>query len=443
MPDRDAFVITRIAGGPFLLRAGARARVKVWHPNTQMSEWPQFDRIVHGKGMWLYDSRGRGMLDGVASMWCNVWGHGEPELVGAICRQAKVLQHSPLFNLTHGPAERLASRLVGALPGMRSVSFSESGSAAVEIALKMAIQYWRNEGRRGRITVASLTGGYHGDTFGAMSAGYSDFFSSFAGHRIPVRRLPAPADSSVQESLAAVEAASKDASVLLMESGIQMAGGARAYPRGFQSAVRRICRKAGALLVLDEVASGLGRMGGMACYQGLGGAPDIAVYGKSLTGGYLPMAATLASGRVYRSFLGSYGSKRHLFHGHTYTGNPVAAACADKNLQLYARRRLLGRVARSARAMAAAVPEFLADGVLGARQAGMVLAVDLAPGRGGVSANRQVYLAGRRRGIYLRTLGDTVLLVPPLAVGRAELDMMLERALRTVRDVARARIKSG
>lgn len=415
----------------------------MWHPNTQMSEWPGFDRIAGGRGMWLYDSRGRGMLDGVASMWCNVWGHGEPELVKAICGQAEALQHSPLFNLTHGPAERLAARLVGAMPGMASASFSESGSAAVEIALKMAIQYWRNEGERGRARIASLTGGYHGDTFGAMSVGYSGFFSSFAGHRFPVARLPAPADATVQESLAAVESWAEGASVLVMESGIQMAGGARVYPRGFQRAVRRICRKAGALLVLDEVASGLGRMGGMAHYESQGGAPDIAAFGKSLTGGYLPMAATLASSRVYGAFLGEYGSERHLFHGHTFTGNPIAAACADKNLQLYSRRRLLGRVARSAGAMAAAAAEFEVDGVRDVRQAGMVLAVDLAPGRGGASPNREVFLAGRRRGIYLRTLGDTVLLVPPLAVGRRELGMMLERTLGTVRDVARARVKLG
>lgn len=418
--------------------------MRVWHPNTQMSEWGRFDRITSAEGMWLRDSRGRRMLDGVASMWCNVWGHSEPELVRAISGQAAVLQHSPLFNLTHGPAERLASRLVGFSPGMRSVSFSESGSAAVEIGLKMAVQYWRNEGERGRVRIASLAGGYHGDTFGAMSAGYSEgFFGSFSRHLIPSVRLPSPPGSPVQESLAAIEREARGAAVMIMESGIQMAGGARAYPRGFQGAVRRICRRAGVPLVLDEVASGLGRMGDMAHYAAQGGAPDIAVYGKSLTGGYLPMAATLASARIYRSFLGSAGSGRHLFHGHTFTGNPIAAACAEASLRLYPRRRLLERVRRSARAMAGAAGAFEMDGVLGTRHAGMVLAVDLVPGRGPASPNREVYLAGRRRGIYLRTLGDTVLLVPPLAVGRPELDMMLDRTLQTVRDVARARVKLG
>ena len=418
--------------------------MRLWHPNTQMSEWGRFDRIVSGEGMWLRDSRGRRMLDGVASMWCNVWGHSEPELVGAITGQAAVLQHSPLFNLTHGPAERLASRLVGALPGMASVSFSESGSAAVEIGLKMAVQYWRNQGERGRTLIASLKGGYHGDTFGAMSAGYSEkFFGSFEKFRIPAVQLPSPASSPVQESLAAVESAMRGAAVMVMESGIQMAGGARAYPRGFQRAVRRICRKAGVPLVLDEVASGLGRMGQMAHYEAQGGAPDIAVYGKSLTGGYLPMAATAASSKIYDAFLGAHGSSKHLFHGHTFTGNPIAAACAEASLRLYARRRLLERVRRSARAMARAAGEFRIDGVLGVRQSGMVLAADLAPGRGPLSPNKEVYLAGRRRGIYLRTLGDTVLLVPPLAVKGGELSMMLDRALQTVRDVARARVKLG
>ena len=418
--------------------------MRVWHPNTQMSEWGRFDRIIAGQGMWLHDSRGRRMLDGVASMWCNVWGHSEPRLVRAISEQASVLQHSPLFNLTHGPAERLASRIVGFSPGMSSVSFSESGSAAVEIALKMAIQYWRNQGERSKTKIASLSGGYHGDTFGAMSAGYSEgFFGSFADHLIPSIRLPSPPGAPVQESLAAVESCMRDAAVMIMESGMQMAGGARAYPRGFQRAVRRICRKAGVPLILDEVATGLGRMGDMVHYASQGGAPDIAVYGKSLTGGYLPMAATLASSKIYGAFLGEPDSGKHLFHGHTFTGNPIAAACADASLRMYGSRRLLERVRRSARVMADAVGSFRVDGVLNARQAGMVIAVDLAPGRAASSPNREVYLAGRRRGIYLRTLGDTVLLVPPLAVGRRELDMMLDRTLQTVRDVARARVKLG
>ena len=418
--------------------------MRVWHPNTQMAEWSRFDRIVSGKGMWLRDSRGHRMLDGVASMWCNVWGHSEPHLVSAISEQAAILQHSPLFNLTHGPAERLASRLVGFSPGMSSVSFSESGSAAVEIALKMAIQYWRNQGERDKTKIASLSGGYHGDTFGAMSAGYSEgFFGSFADHLIPSARLPSPPSASVQESLAAIEAGVRDAAAMVMESGMQMAGGAHAYPRGFQRAVRRICKKAGVPLVLDEVASGLGRMGDMAHYTSQGGAPDIVVYGKSITGGYLPMAATLASSKIYDAFNGEPDSGKHLFHGHTFTGNPIAAACADASLRMYGRRRLLGRARRSARAMAGAADAFNVDGVLEVRQSGMVLAADLAPGRGASSPNKEVYLAGRRRGIYLRTLGDTVLLVPPLAVGRQELDMMLDRTLQTVRDVVRARVKLG
>ncbi len=426
----------------------------VWHPNTQMGEWGSFDRIVSAKGMWLTDSSGHRMIDAVASMWCNVWGHSRPELVRALRAQAERLQHSPMFNLTNEPAERLASSLAAMSPGMHRVFFSDNGSTAMEVAFKIALQYWRNEGRRGRTAIAALENGYHGDTFGAMSVGYvPEFFGGFRDHLFGTIRFPvpgrygAPRELSSQQCLGMIEAelGRNDAvAALVMESGAQVAGGVAIYPKGFQREVSRICRRHGVLLVLDEVATGLGRLGSMAEYAAQGSRPDVVSFGKMLTGGYVGMAATLATKRVYDSFLGDFGDRRHLFHGHTYTGNPLAAAVANENLGMYERHGLIRRVRRTSRVLGERRAEIESlDGVADVRHAGMLMGIELAGGaaaaRSRRSPNRVIYELGRKNGIYLRTLGNIVMLVPPLAISEGELGMLVDRAVRTVRAAARER----
>ena len=261
--------IIRMLGHQFVVKNS-----RVWHPNTQMSEWSGFDKITNAKGMYLYDSRGRKYIDGVASMWCNVWGHSKSELVSAIKTQSSKLQHSPMFNLTNEPTELLAKLLVNQSPGMSHVFFSDNGSTSMEIAAKMAMQYWSNIGEP-RTKIASLKGGYHGDTFGSMSLGYvPDFFAPYKTKLFDVMQLPSPdtyrtAGLGIEGNLHAcldkieksISKNSDSMAALVMESGAQMAAGARIYPPKFQRDVSKICSRHNVLLVLDEVATGFGRLG--------------------------------------------------------------------------------------------------------------------------------------------------------------------------------------
>ena len=221
----------------------------VWHPNTQMSEWTKFPEIVSAKGMWLYDSKGGKMLDGVASMWCNVWGHSKSELVSEIIKQTKILQHTALFNLTHSSAEKLSKKLIKLNPNMHSTFFSDNGSTAMEIALKIALQYWRNIGENKKTNIATLENGYHGDTFGAMSVGYvPEFFSKFRSKLFSTLQFPVPRGFRIPKKISVneyreqcvakiEEKLEKDDSVaaFVMESGAQMAGGVIIYPKNFQN----------------------------------------------------------------------------------------------------------------------------------------------------------------------------------------------------------------
>lgn len=427
----------------------------VWHPNTQMNEWDCFDRITSAKGMWLVDSNRRRMIDAVASMWCNVWGHSDAELVGAIVSQTKKIQHTPLFNLTHGPAEDLATGLIGISPGMHRVFYSDNGSSAMEVAVKMALQYWDNqEGEEKRNRIATLENGYHGDTFGAMSVGYvPEFFGRFRHHLFAATRLPVPDTYRTPGGLTPSEhqdhcldmiesvLSRDDTAAFVMESGAQVAGGVRIYPKGFQRKIGRMCKQYGVLLVLDEIATGFGRLGSMVQYVEQECSPDIVAYGKMLTGGYLTMAATLATKRVHDSFLGEFGDSKHLFHGHTYAGNPVAAAAADKNLRMYRKRRLIEKIQKTSSIFEEYRQRFMEHEVVGdVRHKGMLMGIDLVsdrkkkkPVRSKTSLNKILYEEGRRHGIYLRSLGNILLLVPPLAISESDLHVLLERALKTVR----------
>lgn len=423
------------------------ARYTVWHPNTQMGEWDGWDRIVRGDGMWLIDSEGHRMMDAVASMWCNVWGHSEPQLIEALARQAETLQHSPMFNLTHEPAERLAGYLADICPGMEGVFYSDNGSTAMEAAFKMAVQYWSNQGSPERSRLVGLQNGYHGDTLGAMSVGYSPgFFGRFERMVAGYDQIAMPSasaepelwDRCLEEMAGRLEGDGALAA-LVMESGAQVAGGAIIYPDGFQRRVSDICHRTETLLVADEVATGLGRLGGMAEYARQSSKPDIASYGKMLTGGYLPMAATLATGRVQEAFLGRFEDDRHLFHGHTFTGNPLAAAVAARNLELYEERRLMDKVSRTSRAFEELLGDVRTiDMVEEVRHSGMLAGIVLdgtwSP-PDGMSANRFIYQVGRRNGVYLRTLGGIILVVPPLAISDEDLAEMIARVVATIGDI--------
>src|SRR3990172_8076841 len=336
-----------------------------------MREWKTFDVITKGEGMWLIDSKGNRLLDGVASMWCNVWGHSKKELVNAMISQTKKLQHSSLFNLTNDKAEILAEKLVSISPGMKKVFYSDDGSTAMEIAAKMAIQYWQNIRIKNKTKFVSLENGYHGDTVGAMSIGYVPFFfSKFKKILFPVIRIPTPYryrmpigftfneyQNYCLEKIENIFSKRDDVAAFIMESGAQVAGGVIIYPPQFQRNVSQICKKYNVLFIIDEIATGFGRLGSFIEYVSQNSIPDIVVYGKMLTGGYLPLSATLANKRIYDAFLGSYKEMKHFFHGHTFTGNPLAAATALANLELYKKNKLIPKIKQNSKRFESRISE--------------------------------------------------------------------------------------
>lgn len=424
----------------------------VWHPNTQMNEWDEFDEITAAKGMYLYYSNGERLLDGVASMWCNVWGHSRPELVAAIKKQAETIQHTSLFNLTHTSAEKLAERLVSICPDMNRVFYSDNGSSAIEISIKMAIQYWKNLNEE-RTGIISLQNGYHGDTFGAMSVGYlPHFFSMYSDKLFSCTQVPVPhryrlpngfdLDEYQSRCLDAVEDSMKGGktAALIMESGAQVAGGAIIYPPKYQEDISKLCREYDVLLIVDEVATGLGRLGNLTEYAAQRSSPDIAVFGKMLTGGYLTLAATLTTKKVYDSFLGRFDEHRHLFHGHTYTGNPIATAVALENLDMYNRYNLMDQVQSTSNILEENIARIASLGSVGdVRHSGMLMGIELvsnketkAPITASRSLNQILFEAGKKNGIYLRTLGNIILLVPPLAISEEEITSLIDKTISTI-----------
>jgi len=419
-----------------------------------MSEWGSFDTITEGKGIWLIDSKGNKIIDAVGSMWCNVWGHSNPQLVKAITTQSKKIQHSSLFNLTNEPVEKLADNLIKISPGMNKVFFSDNGSSAMEIAIKMALQYWKNIGEKNRTKIATVENGYHGDTFGAMSVGYvPEFFAKFKEQLFPTIQFPVPNKYRIPKGLTFADyqnnclekiekrfSKKDDIAAFIMESGAQMAGGVIIYPKDFQKKISKLCKKYDILFVLDEIATGFGRLGSMVQYQEQQSMPDIVAYGKMLTGGYLTMAATLANKKIYDSFSGEFNDWKHLFHGHTYTGNPIAAAVANENIHMYKKYNLIKKIQKTSKVFEKFYDEILDIDIVGdIRHKGMLMGIELVsnkekkiPIKTKKSINKVFFEEGKKQGIYLRTLGNIVMLVPPLSIQDNELELLLKRTIKTI-----------
>jgi len=436
-----------------------KTRSYVWHPNTQMSEWSKFPKIIRGEGMWLIDEDGNRFLDGVASMWCNVWGHSKKELINAIIKQTKKLQHSSSFNFTNEPVEILAKKLVKLSPNMTNVFFSDNGSTAMEVAIKIALQYWKNHNIKNKTKIATLKNGYHGDTFGAMSVGYvPEFFSKFRGKLFSTIQFPVPQNNLIpknmtnnefeQQCLSNIEKkleSDDSIAAFIMESGAQMAGGVIIYPKNFQKKIGQICKKNNVLLVLDEIATGFGRLGSMIEYRSQNCNPDIVSFGKMLTGGYLTFAATLTTKKIYDSFLGKFSEMKHLFHGHTYTGNPISAALSLKNLELYKKYNLINKIQKTSKIFQDRIGEIHNLDLVGSvRHKGMVMGIELVknkkskkPFTAEHSINKIVFEEGRKNNIYFRTLGNIVMLVPPLAISQKDLNFLLDGTIKTISSLSR------
>ena len=429
----------------------------LWHPNTQMLEWTKFPKIVRGEGMWLIDDDGNKLLDGVASMWCNVWGHSKKELINAIIKQTKKLQHSPLFNLTNEPAEMLAEKLIKMSPNMAQVFFSDNGSTAMEIAIKIALQYWDNLELKNKTKIATLENGYHGDTFGAMSVGYvPEFFSKFRSKLFSTLQFQVPRQYHLPRNITLKEfeniclekiedKLSKDDTIaaFVMESGAQVAGGVNIYPKNFQKRINAICKKYNVLFVLDEIATGFGRLGSMIEYKNQDCHPDIVSFGKMLTGGYLTFAATLTTRKISNSFLGKFSEGKHLFHGHTYTGNPIAASLALENIKLYEKTKLIQKIQKTSKVFENRVNEFYELEQVGdVRQKGMLMGVELIINNNSIktkkSINKIVFDEGKKHNMFFRTLGNVVMLVPPLAISNKEINLLVDGALKTIKGISKS-----
>jgi adenosylmethionine---8-amino-7-oxononanoate aminotransferase len=434
--------------GPLARRAAVVRADKryLWHPYTPMTRYlDEVDPLVidRAEGARLFDLDGRSYLDANSSWYVATLGHGHPRLVAALAAQAARLCHTSLAGVTHEPAALLAEELVAvAPPGLERVFYSDDGSTAVEVALKLALQLHRQEGRPGRRRFVALDGAYHGDTLGAAALGGVEIFRRpFASVMLDCIHVPSPADEgSFAQAFAALEAVIAEGhdeiAAVVLEPLLQGTAGMRVYDAEYLRRARATCDAHGVLLILDEVFTGYGRTGPMWASERAGVSPDLLCLAKGFSGGMLPMAATLATARVFDAFLGA--PDRAFYYGHSYCGNPLGAAVAREVLAIYRDERILERAAPKAARIAAAFAGFGAlPGVVRTRSLGMTGALDL-DAQGGYlgRAGWRVYEEARRRGAYLRPLGDVVYVTPPLNIPDADLDELLDIVAASVRAVA-------
>lgn len=434
----------------------------LWHPFTQMQEWMSEEPVIisQAEGHYLFDVGGQKYLDGVSSLWCNVHGHKKKEIDDAIKAQLDRIAHSTFLGLSHVPGIQLAQKLVEIAPkGLQRVFYSDSGATAVEIALKMAVQYWHLKGQSQRAQIATLAESYHGDTVGSMSLGYSETFHRYHKSLLfPVTRLTPPhvfryydgmdeenaLNASIADAKDKLYAQAHTFAAVVMEPLMQGAAGMWSQPVGYVRAIADLCKEHGILLVLDEVATGFGRTGKMFACDQAGVTPDILCMAKGITGGYLPLAATLSSEEIFSAFLGEYKDYRTFFHGHTYTGNPLGCAAALANLELFERDAVLEKMQPRIMTIRERLEnEFLKlSHVSDVRQWGYMAGIELVEDK----ANRKNYAAekrighkvileARKRGVIVRPLGDIIILMPPLTMSDHELATLLDvvqDAIRTV-----------
>ena len=412
-------------------------RRHVWHPFTQHATERDPVPVVRAKGASLFDEQGREILDLISSWWTSIHGHAHPALNRALAEQAETMEHVMFAGFIHPPAAHLAERLAAILPGdLNRVFFSDNGSTAVEVALKLAYQYWRNRGENGRSSFFAFEGGYHGDTVGAMSVGRgSGFFSLFEGLMCTVHPLPyAPTwrgDNGGEEReaqalaafAAALDAKGHETAAVILEPLMQGAGGMRFCRPAFLRQIVEMARDAGLLVIFDEVATGFGRTGTLFAMEQAGVVPDIVCLSKGLTAGYLPMSVTVAREPVYEAFLDASFDKAFA-HGHSFTANPLACAVALRSLALFEEEKTLARVARIAAAHEAALERLGAHArVSHPRALGSVLAFELTDSVGSYKtaegeALRDWFL---NEGLNIRPLGPTVYLMPPYCISDEQL----------------------
>ncbi len=431
-------------------------RAHLWHPFTQMADWVQGDPIViaAGEGAYLEDTDGRRYLDGVSSLWCNLHGHRRREIDEAVRRQLDRIAHSTLLGLASPPSVELAASLAQRAPGdLTRVFYSDAGATAVEIALKMAFQYWQqcDPSQPQRTRFVHLDEAYHGDTLGAVSVGGIDLFHKTYGpllfetlaapapycYRCPLGQKPETcglACAAAMEDL--LEDEGDGVAAVILEPLVQGAAGMITHPDGYLRRVADACRRRGVLLIADEVAVGFGRTGRFFACEHEDVRPDLLCLGKGISGGYLPLAATLATKRIYNAFLGDYTEHRTFFHGHTYTGNALACAAGVASLGIFETDGVLARVSAIADRLAEGLAPVAALPHVGeVRRRGVMVGIELVADRD----TREPYPPGERRaaraceaairrGVWIRPLGDVVILMPPYCISDADLERLTDTA---------------
>jgi len=423
----------------------------IWHPFTQMKQWQEMTPVVieEGRGEFLKDIYGRWYLDGVASLWVNVHGHRKKEIDEAIKAQIDRISHSTLLGLANVPSVELAERLIKIVPkGLTRVFYSDNGSTSVEIALKMAFQYWKNRGVQGKDAFVCLNNAYHGDTIGAVSVGGIDLFHEiyrpllFKTYRVPSPycyrcELGLEPSTCGLKCLEAVEEVlskhHNEIAAIILEPLVQGAGGMIVHPAGYLKGVRELTKRYNVLLIADEVAVGFGRTGRMFACEHEDVVPDFLCLSKGITGGYLPLAVTVTTDEVYNAFLGEYRELKTFFHGHSYTGNPLACAASLANLELFEKEKTLEGVNKKATILGKWLDEIKELRHVGdARGIGLIGGVELVEDKKSkkpyafeLQMGYRVCNSAREKGLLIRPLGNVIVIMPPLCISEENLQKML------------------
>lgn len=409
-------------------------RAHVWHPYSAIDEHEARDPLVirSARGAWLEDANGKKYIDGNSSWWVASLGHGHPRLQRALAKQAAELDHVSLAGTTHEPATLLAKELLEVVPSnLKHVFYTDNGSGAVEVALRVAAQAWAQMGKPRKTRFVALDGAYHGDTLGAASLGGIEIFKkAFAGIALECLRAPFPEPNAYERAFQAMadllRREGDTIAAVVVEPIVQGASGMRIYEPRFLRDLRKACDDAGVFLIIDEVFAGYGRTGKMWAFEHASVTPDILCIGKTFTS-IIPMAATLVTSRIYDAFRG--GKDRALQYGHTFCGNPIGAALAREVLAIFREEKIVAQAVEKSHVIARAFDRIAkVDGVIRVRHIGMIGAADLEPTREAGYLDPigwRVYDEGLKRGAYLRPLGNTVYVAPPLTIAVEDLEELL------------------
>ena len=416
-------------------------------------------RIINsGQDFYFYDDEGNKYLDGISNMWCNVWGFSENRITNVMINQIKQIPHSTIFGIGNDKSIELSNDFIKLTKGLSKVFFTDNGSSAIEAALKIALQYWYNQGNMKKTSFFSIADGYHGDTIGAMSVGYVEkYFKSYKRLLCKCHIIPSPKRTFLdgivnseklnlllERTEKIIEKNADKSAALIMESGAQVAGGVNIYPTHYQKRINEMCKKHNVLFILDEIATGFGRLGNMIEYIAQETVPDIACFGKAITGGYFPLALTVTSNKIFHEFSGSAGDQKHLFHGYTYAGHPIGCTAVIENLRMFKENNLLSKIRSNAKLLKKRLKEFqFIPIVKNIRAKGLLAGFELAVNGKPITMIDNIPLSyfvmreSLKRGVLLRSLGATMIVIPPLAIDSHSLNKIIDTQLEIVKDINR------